>query len=47
MRWWKDYEKDLKEMKVKRLRQKTVDTEKWASAIEEARLLEGRSDKSR
>jgi hypothetical protein len=45
MRWLEDFEKDLTEMKAKRLRQKTVNREKCASAIDETRPLEGRSDK--
>jgi hypothetical protein len=44
MRWLEDFENNLKKIKVKRLRQKTVDREKWVSAIDEARPLEGRND---
>jgi hypothetical protein len=39
MRWLEDEEKDLREMKVKRWRQKAVDREKWASVIEEGKAL--------
>ena len=43
MRWLEDVEKDLREMKVKRWRQKAVDREEWASIIKEAQLSEGRT----
>lgn len=39
LRWMEDLEKDLQEMKVKRLRQKTFDMEEWASIIKEAKDL--------
>jgi len=45
MKWLEDFEKNLKEVKVKRWRQKSVDRLKWASEINEARLLEGCSGK--
>jgi hypothetical protein len=34
-----DVEKDLREVKVKRWRQKAVDREEWASVIREAKAL--------
>jgi hypothetical protein len=36
-----DAEKDIREMKVKRWRPKTVDREEWASVIKEAKVLRG------
>jgi hypothetical protein len=36
LRWLKDIEKDLREMKVKRWRQKVVDREEWVSEIKKA-----------
>jgi hypothetical protein len=39
LRWMEDLEKDLQEIKVKKLRQKTVDMEEWASIIKEAKDL--------
>ena len=42
MRWLEDVEKDLREVKVKRWRQKAVDREEWAFIIKEAQLSEGR-----
>jgi hypothetical protein len=39
LRWLEDAEMDLREMKVKRWRHKTVDREEWASAIKEAKAL--------
>jgi len=39
MRWLEDVEKDLREMKVKRYRQKAVDREEWASTFTEAKVL--------
>ena len=44
MRWFEDVEKYLREMKVKRWRQKAVDREEWASIIKEAKLSEGCRD---
>jgi len=44
LRWLEDVEKDLREVKVKRWRQKAVDREEWASVIKEAKLSEGRRD---
>ena len=41
MRWLEDVEKDLREMKVKRGRQKEVDMEEWASVINEVKVLRG------
>jgi hypothetical protein len=40
-RWLDDAEKDLRMMKFKRWRQKTVDCEKQASAIKKARAAGG------
>jgi predicted metal-binding protein len=37
LRWLEDVDKYLREMKVKILRQKTVDTEEWESVITEAK----------
>ena len=39
LRWIEDAEKDLREMKVKRWRQKTVNREERASAIKGAKAL--------
>ena len=41
MRWLEDVQKNLRQMKVKRLRQKVVDREEWASTIMEAKALTG------
>jgi len=41
MRWLQDAEKDLREMEVKRWRQKGVDRGEWASVIKEAKALRG------
>jgi hypothetical protein len=41
LRWLKDVEKNLREMKVKGWRHKAVDREKWASVIKEAKDLRG------
>jgi hypothetical protein len=41
LRWLECVEKDLWEMKVKRWRQKAVDSEEWASVIKEAKDLRG------
>ena len=41
LRWLEDFEQDLQEMKFERWRQKAVDREKWASAINEAKALGG------
>ena len=41
MRWLEYVVKDLREMKVKRWRQKAVDREEWASVIKEAEALRG------
>jgi len=41
MRWLEDGDKDLREMKVKRWRQKAVDRGEWASEIKEAKPLGG------
>jgi len=35
--------KDLREMKVKRWRQKTADREEWASVMKEAKAVKGRT----
>jgi hypothetical protein len=40
-RWLEDVEKDLREMKVKSLRQKEVDWEEWASIINEVKARRG------
>jgi hypothetical protein len=39
MRWLKDVEKDLREMKVKRLRQKVADREEWVSVVNDVMAL--------
>jgi hypothetical protein len=39
MRWLKDVEKDLWEMKVKRWQQKVVDREEWASVVKDVTAL--------
>jgi hypothetical protein len=39
LRWLKYVEKDLREIKVKKWRQKAVDREEWASIIKEAKAL--------
>jgi plasmid maintenance system killer protein len=39
LRWLEDVEKDLREMKVKRWRQKAGDREEWVSVIKEAKAL--------
>jgi len=41
VRWLEYVVKDLREMKVKRWRQKAVDREEWASVIKEAEALRG------
>ena len=41
LRWVEVVEKDLREMKVKRWRQKAVDRKEWASVIKEAKALRG------
>ena len=41
LRRLKDVGKDLREMKVKRWRHKTVDREEWASVIKEAKVVRG------
>jgi hypothetical protein len=41
LRWQKDVEKDLWELKVKRWRQQGVYREEWASVIKEAKALRG------
>lgn len=41
LRWMEDVEKDLREMEVKRWRQKTVCSEEWAPIIKEAKALRG------
>jgi hypothetical protein len=41
LRWLEGVEKDLREMKVKRWRQKAFDREEWASVIKEANALRG------
>jgi hypothetical protein len=41
VKWLEDVERDLREMKVKRWRQKAVDREEWAIVIEEAKALRG------
>jgi hypothetical protein len=38
-KWLEDVEKDLREMKVKRWRQKAVDREEWAFVIKEAKAM--------
>jgi hypothetical protein len=39
LRWLEGVEKDLREMRVKRLRQTAVDKEEWASVIRKAKTL--------
>jgi len=41
LRWLEDVVKDLREMKLKRWRQKAVDRGEWASVILEAKALRG------
>jgi hypothetical protein len=41
IRWLENVEKDLREMKIKRWRQKVVDREEWASTITEVKALRG------
>jgi hypothetical protein len=41
LRWLKDVERDLRELKVKRWRQKAVGREEWTSVIKEAKALRG------
>jgi hypothetical protein len=41
MRWLEDVENNLREMKFKRRRQKTVDREEWAFVINEVKALRG------
>ena len=41
LRWLEDIEKDLREMKVKRWRQRAVDGEEWRPIIKEAKGLRG------
>jgi hypothetical protein len=38
---WKNVEKDLQEIKVKRRRQKAVEREEWASVIKESKAVRG------
>jgi hypothetical protein len=42
VRWLEGVERHLREMKVKRWRQKVVDREDWATVIKEAKSKEGR-----
>jgi hypothetical protein len=39
LRWLEGVEKDLREMRVKRVRQTAVDREEWASVIQKAKTL--------
>jgi len=41
LRWLEDVEEDLREMKVKRWRQKAVCREVWAFVITEAKAVRG------
>jgi len=41
LRWLEDTEKDLREMKVKRWRQKAVGREEWASVVTETKAVRG------
>jgi hypothetical protein len=41
MKWLEDVEKDLREIKVKRWRQKAVDREERASVINEVKAFRG------
>ena len=41
MRWLDDVEKDLREIKVKRRRQKEVDKEEWEPIIKVAKAVRG------
>jgi hypothetical protein len=41
VRWLKEVEKDLREIKVNRWRQKAFDREEWASIIKEAKAVRG------
>jgi hypothetical protein len=40
-RWLEDVEKDLRKMKVKRWRQKTVDREEWVPVMKGSKALTG------
>ena len=42
LRWLEDVEKDMREMKVRKWRQKAVDREEWASVTQEAKAFRGR-----
>ena len=41
LRWLKDVEKDLQEMKFKQWRQMVVDKQEWAFLIKEVKALRG------
>jgi hypothetical protein len=41
LRWLEDVENDLREMKIKRWRQKAVGREEWVSVIKGAKALRG------
>ena len=45
LRWLEDRQKDLREIKVKRWRQKPIDRVEWVSGVRGSRLSEGRRDK--
>jgi hypothetical protein len=40
LRWLEDEENDLQELKVKKWRQESNNTEEWTSALKEAKVLE-------
>jgi hypothetical protein len=39
LRWLEDVEKDLKQLKVREWRRKTVDRQEWANILKEAKAL--------
>ena len=45
LRWVEDVGKNLRSMKIKRLREKVLDREGWAYVFKEARLPESRTAK--
>jgi hypothetical protein len=47
LRWLEDVEKDLREMKVKGWRQKSIDREEWVSVVRGSRLSEGVEPRSK
>jgi hypothetical protein len=41
LRWLEEVVKDLRKMKVKRCKQKAIDSEEWAYVIKEAKAVRG------